>query len=608
MTAFVVLAAFAWLSWNAYTEYKQIVEQEYRLLEVGARQREARLSGALRSVDLMLQTIGEDWVAARNPDQVITPAVLIKRMRQLPEVRSLLVTDAAGHVVTSNLRGVARLNVSDREYYLVHRKGSSGGSGFHISRPFKTRTSGLFVVTVSRALRDSRGRFLGVIVATLDPKLFEEILRIRENEPDSFAALINREGDVISIVPPPSADLVGQTMRGGIDFTAHRASGSVMTRHLTRPKLPQLERAAVFLDMPRTGLTVITSRDYQTIFAAWRTTFLMQVTGFFAVAGVALFLAALAVRRQRNLENAHEFSRNLIETANVMVVGLDEAGRVAIFNAAAEQLTGYQRAEIIGRSWFDSVVPHEHLPEAWQEFKRFTESGETGSQSNPILTKNGEIRHIAWQSTRLKDHRHGVATLSFGRDITEQQAAEKELMRLATTDTLTGLANRRHFVHALDLELARIKRHAGMEAAVCMCDLDHFKQINDSYGHAVGDAVLQAFADCLREPLRRTDLAGRFGGEEFCLLLPGTNQHNAQILAERLRQRMSDTAIATDGQSVSVTVSIGVTVLSKTDASPDDALGRADAALYAAKNQGRDRVVGWERPDVSDAPAAAAKP
>jgi diguanylate cyclase (GGDEF)-like protein len=141
----------------------------------------------------------------------------------------------------------------------------------------------------------------------------------------------------------------------------------------------------------------------------------------------------------------------------------------------------------------------------------------------------------------------------------------------------------------LEMELARIHRY-GNPAALLMLDLDHFKHINDNHGHGWGDAMLRAFARTLREHLRRTDLVGRLGGEEFAILLPATEIAAAGRFAEGLRERVAGMVLETGRQALRVTVSIGISSLEQNDVLTDAALARADAALYRAKSAGRNRV------------------
>ncbi|MRW93831.1 diguanylate cyclase [Duganella sp. FT80W] len=176
-------------------------------------------------------------------------------------------------------------------------------------------------------------------------------------------------------------------------------------------------------------------------------------------------------------------------------------------------------------------------------------------------------------------------------DITERRRMNDELRVLATTDFLTGLPNRREFMGRLDEEQGRLQRDISACAAVLLLDIDHFKRINDEYGHAAGDAVLRQLADVMRDSQRKIDMLGRIGGEEFALLLPGTALDAAAVFAERLRLRVEQTPMRLDdGLVLKVTVSIGIAALGGKAPGGASALSRADQALYCAKRGGRNRV------------------
>lgn len=163
------------------------------------------------------------------------------------------------------------------------------------------------------------------------------------------------------------------------------------------------------------------------------------------------------------------------------------------------------------------------------------------------------------------------------------------LEQLANKDGLTGLMNRRHFMQVAEVELQRAQRYR-RPVTVAMADLDYFKKLNDTYGHAAGDTVLRTFADLVREALRQSDLVCRYGGEEFAFLFPEIDPGDAAKLAERLRMRCAETDIALpDGRSVKVTVSIGLADASECPI--EIALKRADEALYDAKHLGRNTIV-----------------
>jgi diguanylate cyclase (GGDEF)-like protein len=168
----------------------------------------------------------------------------------------------------------------------------------------------------------------------------------------------------------------------------------------------------------------------------------------------------------------------------------------------------------------------------------------------------------------------------------------QEFRQLATTDPLTGLHNRRHFFSLASNEFSRTCRYNRPLAAL-MLDIDHFKKVNDSFGHAAGDRVLSEVAQCCREALRSTDINGRYGGEEFVFLLPETDQDAAQAFAERLRRTIADLPIALEGHALHITASLGLASQTNDCPSLEALLDRSDQALYAAKRSGRNRVCTW---------------
>jgi diguanylate cyclase (GGDEF)-like protein len=170
------------------------------------------------------------------------------------------------------------------------------------------------------------------------------------------------------------------------------------------------------------------------------------------------------------------------------------------------------------------------------------------------------------------------------------EQARRKLEHTAVTDELTGLRNRRYIMGQLEKEYQRAVR-TGAPLSLILFDIDHFKKVNDTYGHAFGDRVLQAAAREMEASLRSYDLLGRIGGEEFLIASPGSTLDDAARLAERIRRRIDETPL-TDGQdTVRVTVSAGVTSLGEQDAKAEMLLARADEAMYLAKQEGRDRVV-----------------
>jgi len=191
------------------------------------------------------------------------------------------------------------------------------------------------------------------------------------------------------------------------------------------------------------------------------------------------------------------------------------------------------------------------------------------------------------------DNAELLARINVGKRMIDLQAslnkAKEEMAHLAMHDPLTGIFNRAAILNAVEVEISRAKRTSGC-LSVAMLDIDHFKRVNDTYGHQVGDDMLCGFVQCIQENLRDYDCMGRYGGEEFLVIAPDSTGHPEQSLYQRLCDGVSAHPITTRDSSIDISVSIGVAEW-KTDCTVDTILARADAALYRAKDEGRNRVV-----------------
>ncbi len=176
------------------------------------------------------------------------------------------------------------------------------------------------------------------------------------------------------------------------------------------------------------------------------------------------------------------------------------------------------------------------------------------------------------------------------RDVTDRKKAEDKLRHMATTDDLTGLGNRRHFMQAAEYEAERSLRYKQV-FSLLMLDIDHFKRVNDAYGHAVGDEALKHLAVVIKKLLRRVEIPGRLGGEEFGIILPNTGRAEALIVAERLRSYIENNPVRVGENVIFFTVSIGLTDNSTGEKNVDEMLKDADKALYEAKAASRNRIV-----------------
>lgn len=209
-----------------------------------------------------------------------------------------------------------------------------------------------------------------------------------------------------------------------------------------------------------------------------------------------------------------------------------------------------------------------------------------------IIRELFDIVRVA-EEAEARFHELEQRMLSLQRENLDLVVRNRALSEVSSRDALTGLYNRWYVIEKIDSEINRALRH-GSPMALLMLDIDHFKRINDTWGHGAGDQVLQAVGKLLRESCRVYDVPGRYGGEEFCIVLPETRLGNTTVVAERIRQRLETTALPCGDTAISVTASIGIAGMDsdreQSILSPAALIDRADRALYSAKNRGRNRV------------------
>ncbi len=283
-------------------------------------------------------------------------------------------------------------------------------------------------------------------------------------------------------------------------------------------------------------------------------------------------------------------------------------------NAAAAMLTGYEIEELIGQPLSLLLPPkiaEAHDSYVAQYHRHGTAHDVLGkSRRFEIQARDGSLIPIQLKAFRLggdgTEGRFGATMVDLRAQVRleqEQLHTISQLKKLALIDPLTELWNRRAFDEALDRQTALVTRHHSM-AALAMIDIDHFKQVNDTYGHAAGDIVLQLLAHHLKQCVRKEDMCARLGGEEFGVLMPACDPESAVLVIERALQRVAtDRFDLSDGHTISVSFSAGIAEIEGGVPSLK-MLERADAAMYQAKRNGRARVEQWApQPDVAAAGA-----
>ena len=267
---------------------------------------------------------------------------------------------------------------------------------------------------------------------------------------------------------------------------------------------------------------------------------------------------------------------------------IDTAGAISFWNPAAEKMFGYSSEEAMGMDLHRTIVPRRHYDDFRKGFSGFAETGE-GAVVGKTLEMTARKKdgaefpvELSISGIRIREQWHAVGII---RDITERKKAEHKLREYAEKDFLTGLINRRKFYEVLLQEKERSARY-GRALSLIMFDIDHFKKVNDTYGHAVGDQVLKTTASVVSEHIRKADILGRIGGEEFAVLATEATTESALALAEKIRRAIETTHHDHAGI---ITVSLGVSSYDN-GLTLDEFVRRADEALYEAKNKGRNRV------------------
>ncbi len=293
---------------------------------------------------------------------------------------------------------------------------------------------------------------------------------------------------------------------------------------------------------------------------------------------------------ERQLRRERDFATRVIDAAQAVVAVVDASGRIVRANAYAAAVTGTPAGALVGADAVDVFFAADARIAARAMLGSALSAPAGDAGTLPLLTASGERREFGWFPSPMPDpDEHAPLLLLVGRDMTERERLFREVERLSTTDPLTGLSNRRHFDAVGQLEVLRARRH-GRPLTALLLDVDDFKRVNDTHGHAAGDRVLVGLSGICTSLTRRTDLKARLGGDEFCLLLPETSVASGQLLASRVGAGLAELAFEASGAPFHVTTSVGVAGY----AGEEDLaslVARADHALYAAKEAGRNGVV-----------------
>lgn len=301
-------------------------------------------------------------------------------------------------------------------------------------------------------------------------------------------------------------------------------------------------------------------------------------------------LAQQIEESQLALASERDFIQGLLDSAQVLILTQTASGRIHTVNNFMSQLLGRSFKSLQGLPFIE-LIEQDSGRENFEKNREnlFSSSIHRLEHEATMIGVDGEKRHILWVHTHLgHGHKDDVTVLSVGMDATDRIQAETRSRWLAHHDPLTGLANRLRFQEELERSFAEANR-SGIPTALLLLDLDYFKEVNDSSGHAAGDALLVYLADELQSRSRKSDLIARLGGDEFAVLMPATGQVGAESFAQALNDRLSERQFRFGDREYRISASIGIALMPWHGENVESLMANVDSAMYQAKKAGRGR-------------------
>ncbi len=556
---------------------------------------EGRTRGAVEKIDLVLLEVQYSMQQRLAKGPVSPQAVnaeLARLLSRIPESQSLRVADATGTFRYDASGKISSQSIGDRAYFQRNKNDPKAGLVF--SEPIFARITQNWVITLSRSLRDKDGRFLGLVQAAVNADSLQQHFQTLNVGEGGVVALYDAELRLIARTPPlPNrlgksilnteiSDNIRSREKGAFEALSHQDG---------------IRRVFGFRRLENLPFVVFVGLSRDEVLSEW-----YRKLTYYGATAVVLALALLglilvwqrsyvrAVSMAHTMTNAYDESssriRALLDSIPDLAWIKDNTFRFHAVNEAYARMCGKPAEEIIGKTVFQ-VWP-EALARTFQNHdEAVLASGKPGHFE--VLVTNGEGQPRTLDYIRVPVHNEEgevVGMAGIARDITERKEAEARIRHLAEHDALTDLPNR----SLLSSRMAdAINRSVGSQApmALLLLDLDHFKNINDSLGHEVGDKLLQLAAERLRHTLDAADTLSRSGGDEFAILL--TECSGAPMIG-RIAQRLLETMAQpfnVDGHELVLSASVGISMYPHDGTDLGALLKNADAAMYSAKAAGR---------------------
>jgi diguanylate cyclase (GGDEF)-like protein/PAS domain S-box-containing protein len=314
--------------------------------------------------------------------------------------------------------------------------------------------------------------------------------------------------------------------------------------------------------------------------------------GMFESGGEKLFLSLVRditerKRAEEALRESEKRYRQFVDNADDIIYGIDNRGYFSFINPVAARITGYFEHELLGRHYLDFVSPAYRKDTARFYRLQFVRRRQNTYYEFPIIIRNGTEVWLGQNLQLVVEGERVVGFQAVARDITNRKRAEDTIRELAYQDALTGLPNRVLFNDRFSMALAQARRHQ-QRLSIMLLDLDHFKDINDTLGHSVGDKLLRVVGERLKGLLRTSDTIARIGGDEFLLLLLEiTQKKNVTTIAQKILESIRK-PFTVDDHEIMITTSIGIAIFPDDGDDADTLMKSADLAMYRAKEKGRD--------------------
>lgn len=554
-------------------------------------------SSAIESADVAMSGMVE-LLKFQNPLPERLDLFLMKTIHALPQLREIGVLDAAGDWKYSSLADRPQYNNSDRSYFTYHRE--TPDPAIRINEPVQSRLTGRQTIILSKRISNQDGSFNGVLVAAIDSEYFLDFYGTFRLGPDAGISLLRRDGMVL--VHWPSIGWEQDPSKSNFSksklFQSWMEQGPAGYHRLTS-RFDSLVKYIGFERASRYPVLVVVALPEDQLLAAWRTGLLSDaLVALVLLCSVVLLAVLLAaqfrfrLRMESVLRDREARYRLLADNIADVVILLDKHGGFLFVSQSVEPVLGLKPRDLIDTSCFDLV----HAEDVGN-FRAATVQLTDRTSSKTIVFRTYRADgSLAWLEANFKrtvtsGSRYQIEIVGVLRDVTHRKAMEVELAalttrlsELATTDGLTGLANRRRLDEVLHHQYGLRD-----QISLLMLDIDEFKGFNDSLGHQAGDECLKSVAEIVADATANSSgLSARYGGEEFAIVLPGVGESDALKVAEAVRLKVRALEIANPASERRF-ISVSVGIASKTAATSDETtlIGDADRALYEAKHRGR---------------------